>query len=62
MFAVLVFCEMLSQYPQSAFQGLSGVTKGGQQHFAAQALRIHLLGIEERTLRSDMNTDRQKLL
>ena len=29
MLTALAFCEMLSQYPQSAFQGLSGVGGGG---------------------------------
>ena len=47
-------CESLkvlagSQYPQSAFQGLSGVAGGGQQQFATQTLRVHLLGIEMTT-------------
>ena len=42
--AGLAFCEMLSQYAQSAFQGLSGV--GGQQQFATQTLRVHLVGID----------------
>ena len=36
---------MLSQYPQSA-QGLWRVTRGGQQQFATQTLRVHLLGID----------------
>ena len=36
---------MLSQYPQSAFQGFSGVARGGQQQFAAQTLRVHLLSV-----------------
>ena len=39
MLAGLAFCEMLSQYPRSAFQGLCGVTRGGQQQFATQTLR-----------------------
>ena len=29
MLAGLAFCEMLSQYPQSAFRGLPGVARGG---------------------------------
>ena len=37
---------MLSQYPQSAFQGSVGITRRGQQQFATQTLRVHLLGIE----------------
>ena len=40
------FCEMLSQCPQSAFQGFSGVARGGQQQFATQTLRVHLLGVD----------------
>ena len=43
MLAGLAFCEMLSQCPRSAFQG---VTREGQQQFATQTLRVHLLGIE----------------
>ena len=43
--AGLAFCEMLSQYPQSASQGLWAVTRAGQQRFATQTLR-DLLGIE----------------
>ena len=39
-------CEMLSQYPRSTFQGLCGVTRGGQQQFATQTLRVRLLGID----------------
>ena len=46
--AGLAFCEMLSQYPQSAFQRLSGVAGGGQQQFATQTFRVHLLGIEKK--------------
>ena len=46
--AGLVFCEMLSQCPQSAFQGSPRVAGGGQQQFATQTLRVHLLGIEMR--------------
>ena len=46
MLAGLAFCEMLLQYPQSAFQGLSGVDRGGQQQFATQTLHVHLLGID----------------
>ena len=46
MLAWLAFCEMLSQYPQSAFRRFRGVTRGGQQQFATQTLRVHLLGIE----------------
>ena len=38
----------ISQYPQSAFQALSGVGGGGgQQQFATQTLRVHLLGIDK---------------
>ena len=44
MLAGLAFCEIVSQYPQSAFRGLSGVTTKGQQQFATQTLRVHLLG------------------
>ena len=44
MLAGLVFCEMLSQYPQSAFKGPPRV--GGQQQFATQTLRVHLLGLD----------------
>ena len=36
--------EMLSQYPQSAFQ--RGATRGGQQQFATQTFRIHLLCLD----------------
>ena len=45
--AGLAFCEMPKQYPRSDFQGLLGVTRGGQQQFATQTLRVHLLGIEK---------------
>ena len=48
--AGLAICEMLSQYPQSAFEGLSGVAGGGQQQFAAQTLRVNLPGIENRVV------------
>ena len=44
--ARIAFCEMLSQYPWSALRGCAEVTKGGQQQFATQTLRVHLLGIE----------------
>ena len=45
--AAWAFCEMLSQYPQSASQGCSGGVAGkGQQEFATQTLRVHLLGID----------------
>ena len=37
---------MSRQYPRSAFQGLCGVTRGGQRQFATQTLRVHLLGID----------------
>ena len=49
MLAGLVFCEMLSQYPQSAFQGSLRVAGGGggQQQFATQTIRVHLLGLEK---------------
>ena len=43
--AGLAFCEMLSQYPWSAFRGFAGVQRG-QQQFATQTLRVHLLGID----------------
>ena len=36
----LVFWEMLSQYPQSAFQGSPRVAQGGQQQFSSQTLRV----------------------
>ena len=36
----------LPQYARSAFQGFCGVTRGGQQHFATQILRVHLLGMD----------------
>ena len=45
MLAGLAFCEMKSQYPQSAFQGLSGVPRAGQRQFATQTLRVQLLGV-----------------
>ena len=48
MLAGLAFCEMLSKYPKSAFEGLSGVAGGGQQQFATQTLRVHLLGTDLR--------------
>ena len=46
--AGLACCEMLSQYPESALQGLSAVAGGGggQQQFVTQTLRVHLLGID----------------
>ena len=47
MLAGLVFCEMLSQYPQTAFQGSPRVAGGGQQQFATQTLRVHLLGLDK---------------
>ena len=37
---------MLSQYPRSAFQGFCGGHREGQQQFATQTLRVHLLGID----------------
>ena len=43
------YCEMLSQYPLSALQEFSGVAKGGQQQFATQPLRVHMLGTAETT-------------
>ena len=43
--AGLSFCEMRSQYPQSAFQGFSR-GRWGQQQFATQTLHVHLLGID----------------
>ena len=39
-------CEMLSHYPQSAYQGFPLVAGGCQQQFATQTLRVHLLGID----------------
>ena len=48
--AGLAFCEMLSQYPRSAFRGSAGVMRGGQQQIATQTLCVHLLGIEGTTL------------
>ena len=44
--AGLAFDEMLSQYPRSAFQGFCRDHQRGQQQFATQTLRVHLLGIE----------------
>ena len=44
--AGLAFCEMVSQYSRSVFQGLCGGHQRGQQQFATQTLRVHLLGIE----------------
>ena len=38
--------KMLSQYPLSAFPGLCGGTRGGQQQFVTQTLRVHLLGLD----------------
>ena len=47
MLAALAFCEMMSQHPEAPFQGLSGVVGGGgQQQFATQTLRVHLLGVD----------------
>ena len=40
MLAGLVFCEVLSQYLQSAFQGSPKVSRGDQQQFATQTLRV----------------------
>ena len=37
---------MPRQYPRSAFQGLCGVTRMGQQQLATQSLCVHLLGLE----------------
>ena len=40
------FCEMLSQYPQSAFQGFSGGCRGWvSSSLRPKALCVHLLGI-----------------
>ena len=48
MLAGLVFCEMLSQYPQSAFQGSQRVAGGGvSSSLRAQTLRVHLLGLDD---------------
>ena len=44
--AGLAFCEMQSQYPQSAFQGFSARSPAGQQQFATQTLCVHLLGLD----------------
>ena len=44
MLAGLAFCEM------RAFQGFSGGSPGGQQQFATQTLRVHLLGLDSRLL------------
>ena len=44
--AGLPFCEMLSHYPQSTFQGVLWGLPGGQQQSATQTLRVHLLGLE----------------
>ena len=45
--AGLAFREMPTlQYPQSAFQGFSGVARGDQQQFATQTLCVRLLGVE----------------
>ena len=46
MLAGLAFCEMLSQYTQSAFQGSPGVARGCQQQFATQTLCVRLLGLD----------------
>ena len=46
-FARISFCEMLSQYPRAAFRGFCGGHRQGQQQFATQTLRVHLLGIEK---------------
>ena len=46
MLAGLACCEMLPQYSRSAFQGLCGGHQRGQQQFATQTLRVHLLGID----------------
>ena len=46
MLAGLAFCEMLSQYPQSAFHGVLRAPLGGLEQFATQTLRVHLLGLE----------------
>ena len=43
---VSILCETLPHYPQSAFQGSPRVAGGGQQQFATQTLRVHLLGLE----------------
>ena len=47
MLAGLAFCEMPSQYLEPAFQGRSGGPQRGQQQFANQTLRVHLLGREK---------------
>ena len=57
MLAGLAFCEMLSQYPQSAFQG-SGSPGGVQQQFATQNLRVHLLGLEISETKSSQTVPR----
>ena len=38
---------ILSQYPQSAFQGVLGGRQGVQQQLATQTLRVHLLGTDQ---------------
>ena len=43
---LLTFCEMLSQYPESACQGFPAVARGGHQQFATQTLLVHLLGVD----------------
>ena len=48
--AGLAFCEMLSLYQQSVFRGSLGGRRGGQQQFATQTIRVHLLGLEKVTL------------
>ena len=51
MLAGLAFCEMLSQVPTFCYSGvLRGSPEGGQQQFATQVLRVHLLGIDNRAL------------
>ena len=67
MLAGLAFCEMLSQYPRSAFQGLrAGITRGGQQQLATQTLRVHLLGLDSAIFSRhhllDLDTHRQGAL
>ena len=43
--AGLAFCELPSQY-RLLFRGSAGVTRVGQQQFATQTLRVHLLGLD----------------
>ena len=46
MLAGLAFCEMLSQYPQSASHGVLRGSPGGSAAVATQTLHAHLLGLD----------------